>query len=209
MSRREPPDTALLVAARKGDKAAQLRVIALTMWIVKARVRKWVQGDPEDLTQIALAGNTSSSANLGGLMRAIETFDPYKGASFWNHATTWIDKALRENHRDSKRKMRDGVTVSLTDYEAGRECRASMPALSSRVRTELDTAMNEPPRADEIVTAHEQLDRLRALSPSELELAAALVRGETYESIAARMGIDARKVQRLVHAMRRKVRGHE
>lgn len=101
------PEPELLAAAKAGSAAAQDKLIRMSMWVVRARVRMWT-GDPDDLTQIALTGGALNSKQFGGLMRAIETFDPEGGQNFWSHATKAIDMALSRSQSNVERPRRKG-----------------------------------------------------------------------------------------------------
>jgi len=107
---RDLPSPELLQAAKAGDAKALHTVVTSTMWLVRAQVRRANRPHlTEDLTQ---AGLTGAGTEKGGLLQAIRTYDPARGANFWSHANIYVRHAIRRavaatnpiNHRRLRRR---------------------------------------------------------------------------------------------------------
>ncbi len=172
-----PPPLDALERARAGDAAAVATVLAASMWIVHAQVRRW-RGDPDDLTQVALVGD-NVSGEFHGLMGAIRTFRPDGGASFWSYATGCVIKALCRARTHARRKVRrpKARVVALTE--------AMHPAA--------------PENPELAAAASEALGVLAGLPERKRDALAARAADAYYSEIAAEHGISYASAYKLVN----------
>lgn len=183
---RPQPSVELLSAARDSDKKAVSKLIAATMWIVHARVRRALRSgrdDADDLAQVALAGSATEGGVFGGLMRAIQTYDPEAGHAWWTYATMWIDSALKDHRHRARRQRRAASTVS---YEDVASARAERPRGAMRIG---DPALQSPHNPEREADARSRLRRIVHLPARERLAVVAHVAGASYKEIGRSLGV--------------------
>jgi RNA polymerase sigma factor (sigma-70 family) len=94
----DPPETELVRAAKAGNPRAREELIERYLPLVVATARSF-HAEGLDFTDLVQEGVT-------GLLRALERFDPDRGAPFAAYAKPWIRYSLQELRRDFMRPMR-------------------------------------------------------------------------------------------------------
>jgi RNA polymerase sigma factor (sigma-70 family) len=131
------PASELLEAAKGGDRKAQNAIVQATMWVVDAQVKRVRRPQlRDDLTQAALVGSTGE----GGLMGALKAWNPDAGASWWTHATHWIEGAIRR-----------ALATELSTE--GLATRREFSRLVSKRRAKLRKELGREPDAEELHAA--------------------------------------------------------
>lgn len=170
-----------VTAAKAGDRAAMARVVEQNQGLVRQLARKNARGDRQ------LRDDLISEGNLG-LMRAVEKFDPEKGAKFVTYAHQWINGVQRnEVARQGKEKQKEGRELKVE------------PAQAEHPTHEADEARVEVGRA---------LESLDARSADILSASFGVGGGEpqTHRQIAERLGITPARVGQLQKAALERLR---
>lgn len=211
------PPAELITKAQQGSKAAMSRLIGLSMWIVTAQVRKWAQvmpdEDRDDLTQVALAGAARKGLCLGGLMRAIETYDATKGNNFWTHCTTWVIAEMRRTYaakqREARRMPGFAVEVQLHDAHNGSKGHDSTERLAEGNNGRVGHDAVQLPSPDDpeaTVAARESLEKLSRM-PQRLRTALAMRVGEEeFADIGEELGVSREWARSLYRKAQRHAR---
>lgn len=172
-----PPEAAtraLLAAAQQGDKQATDTLIRNSMPLVEAVVKKLERPDLyEDLLQAGLCGssegqNDGQPAKPGGLMLAIQRWDPDRGVKWSTFATWWIRAAVQAeacklgpligpNRRALKRRAKVRAAAGKLERQLGRE-----PTIE-----EVGAALKVPERPGILKAAMQPLPRPIRESPQE------------------------------------------
>ncbi len=194
------PAPELIASAQAGDKRATDQLVRASMWIVKAQVRKWPKGDPDDLTQIALIGESKTGAQWGGLLGAIRTFEPEGGQSFWTHATRGVAMALSNANLRAKRekKRRGGRCISIESEITERRSAQDLdqPASGRGSNRQIaQLASHHNPEAE--ASARERLRRVVTLPPRVRTAVEGRAVGEVCDDLAEEMGVSRQTVQAL------------
>lgn len=148
-------ENALAARIKKGDEAAREHMIKANLRLVVHIAHEYEHcGMP--LLDLINEGNI-------GLMRAVERFDPAKGAKFSTYASLWIKQAMRRALADQSKTIRLPVNAADTIYrmrrtalkmaeELGREPSdeelAQEMGLSTRRVAELNVASLRPASLD-------------------------------------------------------------
>jgi RNA polymerase sigma factor (sigma-70 family) len=93
----EPPETDLVLAAKAGDPRAREELIERYLPLVVATARSF-RAEGLDFTDLVQEG-------VVGLLRALERFDPDRGAPFGAYAKPWVRYSLQELRKDFMRPM--------------------------------------------------------------------------------------------------------
>src|ERR1700753_1154406 len=99
----------LALQAQSGSVSARNKLITTWLPWLKARAAEHCRRfelPPElatDLVHAAVVGHRLANTS-GGLIRAIELFDPTVGCSFATYATSWVTKEFNEFTRDEKQE---------------------------------------------------------------------------------------------------------
>ena len=132
----EPPPTArrgeLDQSVRLGD-AARTEFVQANLRLVVS-VAKRYQGPGVPLLDLIQEGNL-------GLLRAVDKFDWQRGFKFSTYATWWIRQAIRWGIDNTSRTIRLPVQA------------AGLVRHVRRVTTELEVALQRPPRLEEVASA--------------------------------------------------------
>ncbi len=198
------PSLELIAKAQAGNKLAINKLIAAAMWIVTAQVRRWARimpdEDKEDLQQIALAGAAQAGKQLGGLMRAIQTFDRDKGNNFWTHCTTWVTAELQRTHasRKSEHRRMPGyrVEVELHDsHNGGRRGAKDRDGEEGSTPDPVQLAAPDNPEAQ--ADARMQLAKLSRM-PHRMRMALAMrVSEQEFADIGEELGVSREWARRI------------
>jgi RNA polymerase sigma factor (sigma-70 family) len=78
----------LVLAAKKGDRAARARLVETFMPLISALARTYRSGQVQRLELL--------QEGVVGLLRALERFDPERGVPFWGYATWWVRQAMQQ-----------------------------------------------------------------------------------------------------------------
>src|SRR5262249_54137770 len=96
-------EVALAERIKKGDKAARERMIKANLRLV-VKIARDYEGFGVPLLDLISEGNI-------GLMKAVERFDPTKGAKFSTYASWWIKQAIRRALSNQSKTIRLPVHV--------------------------------------------------------------------------------------------------
>ena len=78
----------LVLAAKRGDRAARARLVEAFMPLISAIARTYRSGQVQRLELL--------QEGVVGLLRALERFDPERGVPFWGYATWWVRQAMQQ-----------------------------------------------------------------------------------------------------------------
>lgn len=179
-SKRPPlPPLELIRAAQAGDRQSIDRLVRSSMWIVLARSKRYLREGVEhdDLIQVALAGAAVNSDMFGGVLRAIETFDPTRGSNFWSHVTAWVESALGRYHEVEHH-----------------------PMLRSRVELSDDIAAGHDPEREADV--RKRLRKLLKLPAQKLSALVGWGEGRTFSEIGEQIGVSRESARKITAAAR-------
>lgn len=126
-------ENALAERLRQGDLGARDQMIRANLRLV-VRISKSFTGMGVPLADLCHEGNI-------GLMRAVERFDPAKGAKLSTYAAWWIKQALRRAVANQGKTIR--VPVHLTE----------LAARMRRVMAELQEELGRTPQDEEVAEA--------------------------------------------------------
>jgi RNA polymerase sigma factor (sigma-70 family) len=84
----EAAERALVLAAKRGDRAARAQLVEAFMPLVSAIARTYRSGQVQRLELL--------QEGVVGLLRALERFDPERGVPFWGYATWWVRQAMQQ-----------------------------------------------------------------------------------------------------------------
>ncbi len=84
----EDAELRLVLAARRGDRAARARLVEAFMPFISAIARTYRSGHVQRLELL--------QEGVVGLLRALERFDPERGVPFWGYATWWVRHAMQQ-----------------------------------------------------------------------------------------------------------------
>jgi RNA polymerase primary sigma factor len=129
------------------------------------------------------------SAGWCGLMRAVEKFDPGRGATFATYAHWWIRQGITRQFQEKKAAKRGGGTVRTVAFSQIGEAEAGSAEAA------LATSLDPDPLIDERAAAAELW---RVLSPRAKEVVERHVcGGETLEAVGATLGVTRERVRQI------------
>jgi RNA polymerase sigma factor (sigma-70 family) len=145
-----PADPDLVRAAKAGDPDARQRLVDRDLPLVVATARRY-RTEGLDFTDLVQEG-------VVGLLRALEHFDPDRGAPFGAYARWWVRDSLQELRRDFMRPLR----------------------LSRRALRELSQLKTEQDRLHQAEGTRPSLLEVAERVGMDRDQAEALVRAETF-----------------------------
>ncbi len=172
----EIDEKSLLIAAKAGDADAENELMLLYKGFVLHLSRSFFAAHP-DCDPDDLAQD-----GMIGLMKAIRHFDPEVGASFKTFAATCVKNELASSLLHKKTVN----TVELEDVEGAGD-------------PEADVIENE--KATELY-----FGIASTLNETELEVFKLFLNSMTYDEIAAELGIEKKKVDNTLFALRKKIK---
>lgn len=175
--------------ARGGCDRSRAELIERNLRLVLDLTRRSRPRDEHDLFDRIQAG-------AGGLVRAVDKFDPNRGFRFSTYATWWIRQAItRERMKASDAP--DDVQVLSLDAPAVEESATPLGDLLE------DEHADDPEAEAERMDLREQIQQHLATLEPPMRQAVRLRYGldtgapETIHSIASRLGVDALQARRL------------
>lgn len=152
---------------RKGDAAAREQMIKANLRLVVHIAHDFEHFGVPLLDLI-------SEGNLG-LIKAVERFDPRKGAKLSTYAAWWIKQAMR------RALLRQGRTVRLSEHQHGQMLKLR------RAQARLEEILGREPSVDELAQELDihprRIGKLRAMLNGGVSLDAPLDRGEDDRSV--------------------------
>ncbi|MEM9400442.1 MAG: sigma-70 family RNA polymerase sigma factor [Verrucomicrobiota bacterium] len=152
LTRKEEVELAERIA--QGDESARKRMIQANLRLVVKIARDYKN---YGLPMLDLV----SEGNLG-LIRAVEKFDPNKGAKFSTYASWWIKQAIRRALANQSKTIR--LPVYLSDRVQ------KMRRIEHQLTDELGRAPSEAEIASELQTTVAQINMLKRVSMETLSL---------------------------------------
>lgn len=151
------PEEEVQLAARikKGDREARDEMIKSNLPLV-VKIARAYEGIGVPLLDLISEGNI-------GLMRAVDRFDPAKGAKFSTYSAFWIKQAITQALASQSKAIR--LPMHVVD-KLGRINRAA-----SRLEEELGREPTDEELADEVGTTSRRVTQMRvaALRPASLD----------------------------------------
>ena len=168
------PDQELALARRiqAGDQAAREEMIKANLRLV-VKIARDFEGCGVPLLDLISEGNI-------GLMKAVERFNPDKGAKLSTYAAWWIKQSIRRALSNQSRTVR--LPVHVTDKLL------HLRRAASKLEVQLGRAPTNEELAEELNTSAARISRLRrsALAPASLDAPVSEEDGsKTYEEILA------------------------
>ena len=148
-------ESELAARIKKGSAAAREQMITANLRLVVHIAREYEHcGAP--LLDLINEGNI-------GLMKAVERFDPAKGAKFSTYASLWIKQAIRRALADQAKTIRLPINATDTLYH--------MHQASSRLRADLGRDPSDEELAQELGLSAKRVTELSvaALRPASLD----------------------------------------
>lgn len=183
-----PTDEALVSAAQAGDTRALDQLIERHLpWICRQASRYPVSGlEAEDLVQEGLLG----------LVAAVKSYDPKKGASFQTYCRLCATS-----------KMRSGVDAASSGHQKPLQDYVSMDSLEgqSAGSSEDGDPFSAYIRREQVRQLWQQIDTL--LSPLEQEALSLYLSGHSYQEMANLLDSTPKAVDNALQRARRKLRG--
>ena len=178
--------------AAAGDRDAEEALVERFLQLVRACARPFflAGGDSEDLTQEAMFG----------LISAIRQYDPDNSASFRTFAEHCIRKRIFSAIRSASRLKHFPLNDGLSLEQLSEDTSLPFAAIPEYVQ----------PSPEELVLARESKEELysafrNCLSKLEKEVLDLYLDGFSYQSIAQRLGKDAKAIDNAVQRIRRKM----
>ena len=178
--------------AAAGDRDAEEALVERFLQLVRACARPFflAGGDSEDLTQEAMFG----------LISAIRQYDPDNSASFRTFAEHCIRKRIFSAIRSASRLKHFPLNDGLSLAQLSEDTSLPFAAIPEYVQ----------PSPEELVLARESKEELysafrNCLSKLEKEVLDLYLDGFSYQSIAQRLGKDAKAIDNAVQRIRRKM----
>jgi RNA polymerase sigma factor (sigma-70 family) len=84
----EADEHRLVLAAKRGDRAARAQLVEAFIPLISAAARSYRSGHVQRLELL--------QEGVVGLLRALERFDPERGVPFWGYATWWVRQAMQQ-----------------------------------------------------------------------------------------------------------------
>ena len=148
-------EIALAARIKRGDKKARLRMIKANLRLV-VKIAHDYEGLGLPLLDLISEGNI-------GLMKAVERFDPKKGAKLSTYAALWIKQAIRRALSNQSKTIRLPVHIVGKLYQLQRA--------SFKLADELGHEPTDEELADNVQMPREKLAQLRAAAarPASLD----------------------------------------
>src|ERR1700746_398922 len=150
---------------KKGDGAARERMIKANLRLVVTIAR--------DYTNLGLPLLDLISEGNIGLTKAVERFDPAKGAKLSTYAMWWIKQSIKRALANQSKTIR--LPVHLVDKVS------KVRRVSLRMSDELGREPTDDELGEELGIAPENVARLRSTGIRPASLDAVIVDGETTE----------------------------
>ncbi len=193
-----PADEQLAVMAAGGSEAAADLLLARYKDTVRIKARLYyiLGADRDDVVQEGMIG----------LFKAIESYDPSRGASFRTYAELCISRriltAVRSAGRKKNSPLNDALSLDTPVYDAD-----DSPTLGES----LSAGSAGDPEADFIfreLSENLLSEDSRLLSPLERQVLALLLEGMDYRSIAAGLGKSPKQTDNAIQRIRTKLRNY-
>ncbi len=147
---------------QRGSNKARERMIKANLRLV-IRIAKQFQGMGLPLLDLINEGNI-------GLMRAVDKFDPTKGAKFSTYSSFWIKHAIRLSLSNQTRTIR--IPVHMVDRVA------KLRKVETQYHEEFGRAATDEEIAEELQLSRHQMQILRRASLSQISLEQPVDAGE-------------------------------
>ena len=152
----------LAARVKVGDESARERMIRGNLRLV-VRIAREFEGMGVSLSDLINEGNI-------GLMRAVEKFDPTKGAKFSTYSAFWIKHAIRLSLSNNARTVR--IPVHMVDRIA------KMRKVEIKYQEAEGRAPTDEEVADELDLSHHQMRVLRRAAMTQISLDTPVDEGE-------------------------------
>jgi len=152
----------LAARVKAGDESARERMIRSNLRLV-VRIAREFEGMGVSLSDLINEGNI-------GLMRAVEKFDPAKGAKFSTYSAFWIKHAIRLSLSNNARTVR--IPVHMVDRIA------KMRKVEIQYQETEGRAPTDEEIADELELSHHQMRVLRRAAMTQVSLDTPVDEGE-------------------------------
>lgn len=152
----------LAARVKQGDEAARQRMITANLRLV-VRIAREFEGMGVNLQDLINEGNI-------GLMRAVEKFDPSKGAKFSTYSSFWIKHAIRLCLSNQARTVR--IPVHMIDRVA------KMRKIESQYQETEGRLPSDEEVAEELDLSRHQMRVLRRAAMSQVSLDTPVDEGE-------------------------------
>ena len=190
----EPSDEQLAVSAAKGDDAALTVLTVRYMPIVAGRALGYFSDgyDSDDLIQVGMIG----------LIKAIRSFSPEKGASFHTFALLCIDRNIISAVRMSLSAKRIPPSSLLYIDQSDDDSPDAESLLYDR-----------KPNPEDAIISKDTVERINArlsglLSKTEFEVFELYLKGCSYDTIAERLSISRKSVDNAVCRAKGKLKNY-
>jgi len=181
---------------QRGNSAAREAMMFTNMRLVYKivnhylKIYQYLDLNEEDLTFVATWGNSKNTT--GGLVRAIETFDPEKKYKFSTYATYFIKGEISRYIKKKKRdKTRD---ISYKENLINNYSKTSLRHIEKRIILD---SLNK--KAKELIKKIEIKERDR-------EIYLLRMKGLTFREIGIRYGLTRERVRQIVEEIKRKIK---
>ena len=187
-------DVELILRAQKGDTLAMEAVISRYFWLVRSVVRKYFinNGTEEDLFQEGCIS----------IFKAVREYDPQKNKNIISYMSMCIDSdvkdALRTATRNKHRLLNDAVSLTTL--------RDTNDDTSTPTEYVYDPVHNYIER-EGLDTFYENISKL--CSELHVRVLKFYLEGYTYSEIAALTGVNEKKVDNVMTAVKKKIKDNK
>lgn len=154
----EAEEIALAARIKKGDLVAREQMIAANLRLV-VKIARDYEGYGLPLLDLINEGNI-------GLMKAVERFDPEKGAKLSTYGSWWIKQSIKRALANQTKTIR--LPVHMVDKVL------KMRRAESKLHEELGREPNADELANELGTTSEQVEMMRRVSAAPTSLDATI-----------------------------------